>query len=573
MAATFDKTIQAAQGQPLPERNWRVWLRANGFIVVAYLLATVCTGAFFMGDTADYVESVLKDVEFWEFGHLFWRPLGWLLYQILEPVARFAAGQDPRAGVSLIFVAINWLAGLLAVVSLRSLVARVSKRQWVTNVVCLAFIFSQAFLNFTQTGSSYIPGLALLLLGMSILTRDRESDGRTWPTALFAGLALAGSVLMWFLYVWAIPAALATPLFLAGADRRQRRLVIETALAFGLAVAVAYGVVIAHLGIHNPADLRAWVAASSHGIAVGGASRVVFGLPRSFINMGNDGLLFKRFLLDDPYNPVRAFDLLRLSLWKLALFYTFAALVLINLLRSAEGKRIIGLLALNSLPVLAFAALFDGGAVERYLPLYPAIFLSLASALGVGRTLVSLKAAVLAFIAVAAITNISVMASPVLDREQEKVTARVKELEPLMKPEDRVFTLNQQDELVNFNRSFPFNPMNQGAGLGVRPVLLLGTPQVAEWRKDFASQALASWQLGGDVWVSNRLLAPRPLAEWYWVEGDDRRVVWEDLYGFFSQMEVGQMTGGPDGFVLLTRSPKNERLLKNELLLKKTSAS
>jgi hypothetical protein len=37
--------------------------------------------------------------------------------------------------------------------------------------------------------------------------------------------------------------------------------------------------------------------------------------------MEYDGLLFKRYLLDDPYNVVSFADLVGLSLWKLALFY------------------------------------------------------------------------------------------------------------------------------------------------------------------------------------------------------------------------------------------------------------
>ena len=56
---------------------------------------------------------------------------------------------------------------------------------------------------------------------------------------------------------------------------------------------------------------------------VGGPAPLIFGFARSFINMGDDGILFKRFLLHDPYNPVSLFDLLRLSLFKYLLFYAF----------------------------------------------------------------------------------------------------------------------------------------------------------------------------------------------------------------------------------------------------------
>jgi hypothetical protein len=87
--------------------------------------------------------------------------------------------------------------------------------------------------------------------------------------------------------------------------------------------------------------------------------------------------------------------------------------------------------------------------------------------------------------------------------------------------------------------------------------------QIPVWRESFAAKAQSVWSAGGDFWISKRLLAPRPKAEWNWVEGDDPRITWRDIYEYFSRFDYGQGVGGDDGFVLLTRSPKNNRLLES----------
>lgn len=82
--------------------------------------------------------------------------------------------------------------------------------------------------------------------------------------------------------------------------------------------------------------------------------------------------------MDDPYNPVPLGDLLRFSLWKLALFYAALAALVVQLARSPMGRRALALLAVCGAPVLGFAVFWQGGDIERYLPLYPMLFLALA---------------------------------------------------------------------------------------------------------------------------------------------------------------------------------------------------
>jgi hypothetical protein len=552
-----------------PANRWPTLARRYGLVLAVYLLATLFTNAYFMADTTDYVDSIVsfvggRNYDFWEFGHLFWRPLGWLLYALCKPLTSLVAGGDVRFNVILVLVALNWLAGLLSVCALYGIVRRLcGGRIWMTGLVTVTFVFSHAFLNFTQTGSSYIPGLSLLLLGLYILTRYGDRDENFWTTPLLAGLALAGAVCLWLPYVLAMPAAVAAPLFLFGFDRMRLRLVISTGVALAVFVTVAYAVVvIGALGIHTLAGLKAWVSAASHDTDIKGVTRMVFGFARSFIYMGNDGVLFKRYLVGDPFNRVTILDLLRLSLWKLALFYLFLTSVTINLLFSAQGRRILGLLVLNAAPVILFAISFDGGAVERYLPLYPAMFLALTVCLSDARSIAFLNYVACAFIAAVILTDATALAKPVLDRRQEATAARMSEVVQRLKPESRIITATWQDELINFSRSYPFHPLNRAGNLRIGALVTPGTTLAAEWREGFAAETLATWEHGGEVWVSKRVLSPRPRPEWNWTEGDEKRVSWPDFHAFFSQMEMDESAGGDDGFVLISQSSKNQEYLK-----------
>lgn len=575
------------------------WPRRYGLVVAAYLIATWLTGAAFMGDTDDYVDSAVArfngtDYRFWEFGHLFWRPLGWLVTRLWLPVTSRFVGSDLRLNVTLTFIIINFLAGLLAVVALRATLARVGAREWASNVCTVAFLFTNGFLNYTQTGCSYVPGLAFLTLGLYFLARDADSNNSderarhsddsghhsndrgqrsdgdasiarsTRRTAVLAGTSFAVSVCLWFLYVWAMPAALAAPLFLAGAGRRSRRLVFQTTLVCAAIGAVAYGAALAHLHITSVAALRAWV--SPQGAPdIKGVSRMLFGFARSFVYMGNDGAALKRYMIHDPFNAVSLAGVVRLSLWKFVLFYLALAGVVFNLARARRGRAILALFLVNAAFVLGFAAAFLGGDLERYFPLYPFLFVALALALSSARSArVSrlFNFIALAFVAVLVVSDARASSNGALAEQQQRSAARVAELRPLLKAQSRVYTVNWQDELINFRRSFPFHPFNHGGELRLDAVVTPGSPWLARWRESFAEQTLKVWGEGGDVWVSRRAWAARPRAEWNWVEGDDRRVSWTDIHDFFSRLDTGQSVGGEDGFALIARTAKNELTLR-----------
>lgn len=561
-AVVSEGRFERAAAESSPALASRAWLR-QGAAVAAYVVASLLTRPHFMGDTVFYAEEIqTRGRAIWEFGHLLWRPLGKLFGWIAAPLLAQVAGGDERAQLTLALAALGWLSGLMCVVLLVALVGRVCRRTWVVLLVAFAFILSHGFLNFSQTGCSYVPGLAFLLLGLYLLARDDGQSENSWLLSALAAASFALSLGFWFLFLWAMPAAVALPLFLRGFNRRDLRVSVQTAVlgaAFTLllfAAAMVFG-----RGYTTLAEARHWITEAGHGATTSGVARMIFGLARSFIHMGNDGVVFKRFLVKDPLNPVALAELFRLSLWKLGLFYAALAAVALNLARTTGGRRLLAFAAATFAPLLAFAALWQGGDIERYLPLYPALFLAVAASLDSDRSSRALNAIALLFFAALALANVNAMGAHAMNRQERRVMARIHELEPRLRAESTVAVIHQQDELWRANYSFPFNPTFRRYSMLTYAVAAVGTQETPRWRANFAGHAEAVWRRGGDVWVSKRLTAGRPLAEWNWVEGGSP-VTWHDLRSFFSQLEAADAVGGDDGFLLVARGPRNEEVLR-----------
>ena len=546
-------------------------------VAALYTVAVAFTKAYFMGDSGGYVASILAyagvgeyahenpavnsfrgDNVFWNFGHLLWRPFGLLLFKVFTPLSSLVVGPDPYYNLLFQLMSANFVAGLLSVLLLYFLLDKLTGRRWLALFLTTLFIFSYGFLNYAQTGTSYIPGLAFLIAALYLLIKDKGNLTRR--TAIGAGLACAAAVSIWVPYLLVVPATIAAPFILFDLDRRQKLLLLWALGAFFVATGTAYLTVMAVAGVYTPADFRDWIG--SRGVHIGGVARVVFSLPRSFIYMGSDGVLFKRFLLHDPFNPVSMVDLVRFSLWKLVLFYLGLAALVITLLFSSS-RRMLWLLAAMAGPLLLFAIRIEGGAVERYLLLYPAVFMSLAWSLGATRAPRALQALPVMFFLVAALANSTAMAGFMLDRQNQKTAERLEAIVPHLKPNSWLVTTNLQDELVNFQASFPFHPANQPNTYRLYQLVVLNTDQTAHWREEFGAKVQEAWAKGGDAWLSKRLFSAKPEAAWNWVEGDDPRVSWNDIYKFFSQFETGALAGGADGFVLLEKSERNANLLNS----------
>jgi len=522
-----------------------------------------------MADTVDYVSAAYRHNPallfdqggnyldyFWDFRHLLWRPLGWGLLHLLNSWFSPVARNEPRITVIYIFLTLNWVAGLFSLFLLRAVLRRFCSQSWAIEFSTVAFMFSLAFLNYIHSGSSYIPGLTFLLLGLYLVARSAE-PGASKYLKYGAPLSLAISVCLWFPYAFAVPGALALPLLYPDRSSRRWPLVWRTTIICLLIGVSAYAWVLIHQGIYTVPGIIHWVGQGASNVAgVRGVNRAVFGFAHSFIDLGKDGVLFKRFLLHDPFNPVSLRQLVvRSSLFKLALFYALLLAMVVHLARS--GKRnVLAICALSAGPVLVFAVFWFGGDIERYLPLYPAFFIAFCCAVADKRHGLT-KILAVVFVAAAIGSDWFAVSRPALQHQQQIIADRVQDLLPLLKPFSRVVEMDIHDDLVNFSRSFPLNPINRRSNLHNYALLNPGTPQVPHWRQDFAAMVAATWNAHGDVWISQRVLATRPKANWEWIEKSDPHVMWREVPALFSQFDYGTTIGNDDGFLLLLPTPNN----------------
>jgi hypothetical protein len=346
----------------------------------------------------------------------------------------------------------------------------------------------------------------------------------------------------------------------------RQRLAAITVIACAVVGLAAYAFAGGLAGVRTLADLKAWILASGHGqIQAGGVRSLVrfgFSVPRSFINMGEDGIVLKRYLVHDPYAHITGLDLLRLSLWKLVLFYASVVMVCVELFRSERGRLLLRLLAGAVLPIAVFSlVLFEAGSIERYLPLYPFILVAWAYVLSRPEAKLYAKVLLLFALTTMAIVNVDSMRKGALERRRADVLARIQELLPTLGPNSVVLAINEQDNLAVFCQDFPLDPIVSDHPWQYYDVLEINAVRLLHWREDLASRVLWNWKRGGTVWVPLRLLHDKPEASWKWVEGDDPRVHWSDLPVFFSQFNLGAAVGGEDGFVSLRDNPANREIL------------
>jgi hypothetical protein len=475
---------------------------------------------------------------------------------------------------TVILIAISAAAGFVTVLMWHSLVLSITASRAVAYGVALSFACANAFLAYMRSGSSYVLGLFFVTLSVWILWRAAQRNTLGRGVAWAGGLSLAAGVLFWLPYVLSLPGVAFLGIrrqALAGGLRdwwsRANRVFAGHFLGmFFISIMLCYGFALAARGIHSVAEARVWAAESSHGWSQSrNILRIVTGLPRSFFYMGNDGVLYKRFLWKDPYDPVSLPRLLRASLWKLAVFYLFAAALLLELMVHSRNHSALAILLAGAAPTIGFAIfVFEPGSPERYFPIYPFLILAIAKVLGDFPTSRRLtQGVILASLTGMLATNVYCMYRPRIAMQDITSAQRVAPLKQRLRDGDLVAVLNNHDSLYLFANRSPFDPINRPNPLRLYDVIEPANTRVLRWRQEFAKRALRAWDQGDEVWVSKRLWAGKPLPDWQWVEGDDGRVSWTDIPQFFRQFEIAQDLGGPDGFLRLTPTDHNITQLKS----------
>jgi hypothetical protein len=557
------RAASATKAAPLRESasaSGRAGAWAAFVLVLMFSLILLGTRSTFFGDTPDYVGDIASVLEghapathLLDFGHVIWRPIGaWM-------TGAPAHADDPalRRQIALHLIHFNLVAAALCAAAMWELLRLVKGiHVGAALLSCCAFLATNGFILLSRAGTAWLAGLTCLLIACCFALQASRRD--SWKLAICAALFLATSVLFWVPYVLGASTVACTSLLVWEEGKASRRLLVSALRILPLAALLTLGAIAAAVAarhISTPGQLLEWVRSAGHGEDRDRQwLRMLFGLPRSFFIMGNDGVLWKQFLFRDPYAGVGWAEIIRASGWKLTLFYATTG---VTLLYVARRWRWLLLWVLSAVvPTLALAMAFEAGSVERYLALYPAVFVVFAWMLSQpdvlpARVLISL------FCGVLIVTNLWANSKPRIDRERARSLARVGMIEAGHEAGNQaltVYTLNIRDDLETLYDPNDRSLDNVPAVLPLIPTL---GPEIANWRGLFGQRMLTTWHQGGQIWIARRAWADRPQREWNWVEGDDWRVHWKDFHAVLSPFQIDAQVGGMDGFNRIANTPEN----------------
>jgi hypothetical protein len=536
-------------------------------VTIVFLLAYLFTVPDHIGDTYWYGLDVSRYLggpampdqgRLWEFAHLLWRPLAYLLYKLFGGMVASMRGPDVTANVIWVMMAVSAVFGWLCCLFLNRVLVHICG-PWAGLFLTASFLCTNSVLNETHSGTSYIPGLAFLCLSCWIAQRAVVSPSPRYGWAI--GISLAAAALMWIPYVLSLPIVLALE-FVWGRKRKRERMVLigRTTAAFALTLVLVYGVAIWAQGIRSMEQLSAWIVRSRNGTSqTENWMRAVPGVARSFVNLGDAGLKLKQYVKKDPYARIRLTDVISGAVLGMTILYAGFAFLLLKLWKPPESRPALWIL-LGSWALMMILAIrvFEPSSPERYFPVFPITYIAIAQtlrgALGSWKPVAFAGMAVLIGLNLLALSNMRSLNgySAALERQTQLDRAAAN---------NAIATVIEDDPLNVLPQVHPLDPLLRPRNFQVRSAVAPGTLQAKNWRSDFREMALHTWRNGSEVWISKRLLAPSPKPEWHWVEGENGSLWWNDVRSFFGSFETDRESQGEDGFLRVAHSPANQSLI------------
>lgn len=537
------------------------------FIALFYVALLIWTRPAYIGDSYWYALDIARagggwvhSATAWNFAHLVLRPLGIVLYSVFGGAAASLFEGDRIAAAALPLVIVSAASAFLCALLVWRMALRAGATALASATAAAGFLAASVVMNYSRSGASYLPGLAC---SMGALYLAGFSTRRGLKTALVAGALMGVAALFWLPYIVSIPSVLlARPILEARRERAREYVVFGLALSAAAVATLAavYGAAAVATHVGDWHSLAAWVRGSDSQYRDRKALRMVTGFARATYEIGNDAVWLKWFLFKDPYASVTLADIARVSLLRLGLFYGALAGLAALLWRPDGGRRLLVLGVVAAAPHIAMALLFESGSPERYLGALPVIFVGFAYAMSAPALGGWGRAAAAALCLLHAPFNLAALGSPAVTRTVEADSGRIAALAPLGTA-SRIYVVNGFDGAFVLRQGYPFERINWKPMPEIVAIVSPGS-RVALWREDFACVALSTWKRGGEVWVTKRVLASRPERAWLWVEGDDRRVRWSDLHGFFTGLGQAGEEGGADGFFRIANTPaERDRLL------------
>ena len=560
----------AARAKRLPE-GWLVWLIGT---VTAYIALLILTRPLDYVDSLHYAKHVADQYNlqlaantnpFYDFGHVLWRPLVYLLWSpIRGPLQAMFNGDDILA-VAAVEIAINIAGGLLAAIFLFFTVARTTRNAKVACITTIGYLSTNALLTYSQNGVAYGLGIAFQVVAICVLQYALSEGKFTFFWGVLSGSMLGLSIVTWFPYILGAGGigcyALLTRDTSDAPKLRERMAGLAGLIAGTAAMTVLiYGIVMAIMHLTTVDSFMEWMARSRYGKEPDrGVLRMLGGIPRSFLALGDLNVTLKRMLFEDRTFSLTA--LVETGIWKVALVYSVLSTAVVALWRSSWGRIHLVCLSALAIPLGIFAAfLFEGAPAERYLAAFPLLFLAFGHILADQRRRFARGWIGLFFVCMLA-TNVVALSRFGNETEFAAASARLRAINEKLLPQDQIVLMSYRDAAFVLVNAQPFSPLSKN-----RYLFSIGLPwgitHKERWRMNFANSTRKTWGEGGRVWLSTRFVSPTPDPAWGWVEGDLVGIGWQDLTSFFRQLTLVDSFGGTDGFAEVARTAENERLFR-----------
>lgn len=571
MDSKFTPSPRPVKRPSLPG-GWRIWLAAT---LAAYILLLLLTRPSDYVDSLNYAKNVADQYHqhlvgtnnpFFDFGHVLWKPLVYLVWRPLRGLLLTKFHGDDILAAASVEIALNITGGLLGAVFLFLLIARTTRSSISAGIATIGYLTANGVLFYAQNGMSYVPGIACQIVAIYLL-QDSLSEGRfTFSRGVISGLFLGLSIVIWFPYVLAAGGIFCYALLSQDAEDGPSVLRRAAGLA-GLVAGTAaitmlvYGSVIVMARFTSVDAVMGWISRSRYGkLPDRGLLRMLGGIPRGLLSLGDLDLAIKRMLFE--HHSLRLMTLVQVGVWKTALVYLVLATAAVTLFRSTWGRRLLVALAAIAIPLAIFGAfLFEATPPERYLAAFPLLFLAFGRILADRQSHLFPRLLLGLFFVCMLATNAGGLSRFGSDSGIEAARARVEAVnQRIVLPQDRVVLLTYGDETYHLIQAEPFDALSRN-----RYCYYVGLPWGAEhkerWRIDFANSTARTWSGGGHVWLSLRFVAASPDPAWGWVEGDLEGIRWQDVGEFFRKLELINPCGGTDGFAEVARTSRNELLL------------
>jgi hypothetical protein len=546
----------------------RIWF---GLPILLYVLSIVVTRSPFVADTPVYASQIsaahgLGSPVLWEFGHVLWRPIGFVLSPLFLAAIPDVLAWTAELKISYGLILLSKLGGLISVVLMSDLSRRLVRHPVWALIPVIIFVWGDAFLGYCQSGAPYIPALSLLIAGVWV---QLVSVRISWQMLLLAAGCIGLACLLWIPFIFVIPAAACARMLMD--FRKTGRCgglhVFETMAIAGAMVALGVGGAAFIAEVRSAVMFKEWLRSSSHDMHQNRQwLRAISGCPRLLIDLGHDGgTILKRYAFKDPYSPVSAAMVVRLTLWKIPFFYLFVASTIALISASRHAMATLGLVTLGGLPLLMFSVLwFEPSSAERFLPALPFLVLAIAAGWGatgpgvlMGGRLKWVKGFICFFGMAISVLNWSSFVGSVSAADRQ-AHARLKDLRKVAEPDDVLVSSNLNDPVIQLIDQRLFDPANRPVPFRNSWLINIAAGNVSAWRQQFARLVLENWREHRAIWVTKGALATCPDENAYWVERENPAVSWKDVQSFFSSIRFDRSTSLPDGFVRVLRSNDTE---------------